>query len=189
MSYPPPSGGWQDPAWSGQQSSPPADPTLPVSGQPIPAQPTGGDPYAPANPYAGAPTSPYQDPYAGQKLAPGQPAPDPYAAGGYPQPVYPGYGYPPAPQTNGMAVASMVVSIMGVMGICGYGIGGIIGVVGAILGHVAKRQIRERGEAGEGMANAGIIMGWISTAIALIAAVAIIGLIIFAANQDASATY
>ena len=30
MSYPPPSGGWQDPSAPGPQSAPPADPTLPL---------------------------------------------------------------------------------------------------------------------------------------------------------------
>jgi hypothetical protein len=63
------------------------------------------------------------------------------------------------------------------MGLCFYGIGGLVlGPVGAILGHVSKRQIRERGQQGEGMATAGIIVGWISTALG---ALIIAGLVIF----------
>jgi hypothetical protein len=67
-----------------------------------------------------------------------------------------------------MAVASMVVSIVGIAGLCAYGLGGFLGAVGAILGHVARRQVRERGEGGDGMALAGIIVGWISVGLAVI---------------------
>ena len=108
---------------------------------------------------------------------------------GYPDPTYPPYGYPvmPAAQpTNGMAVASMVVSLVGVLGLCGYGLGGYLGIVGAILGHVSRKQIRQRGESGDGMALAGIITGWIATAIAVLATAAIVIFIVWMANQDPS---
>ncbi|MET8119342.1 DUF4190 domain-containing protein [Micromonospora sp. NPDC005189] len=169
---PPPSGGWHDPASSGQQFD---DPTLPVSSQPVPAQPTAAYPYAPNDPYAGgAPQIPVQ--------------PGPYAATpGYPPPVgYPGYGYPPAPKQNGLAIAAMVVSIIGALGLCGYGLGGYIGAIGAILGHVSRKQIRERGEGGEGFATAGIIVGWVATALAVLATIAIVIFIVWVANQDSS---
>lgn len=157
MSYPPPSGGWHDPS-SGPQSTPPADPTLPMSGGPIPAQPSPADPYA----------------------APGYPPP------GYPPPAYPTYGYQPSPPQNGLAVAAMIVSIVGALGLCGYGLGGYIGIVGAILGHMSRKQIRERGESGEGFATAGIIVGWISTAIAVLATIAMVVFFVWLANQDPS---
>ncbi|MGN9774479.1 DUF4190 domain-containing protein [Micromonospora sp. H33] len=172
MSYPPPSGGWQDPAWSGQQSTPPADPTLPVSGQPIPTQPTGGDPYAPTNPYAGAPG----DPYAGLKHASGQPAPDPYAAAGYPPPAYPGYGYAPQ-RTNSMAIVALVLSLVGIAS-C------ITAPIGAILGHVAQKQIRQTGEGGEGMAKAAIIVGWILTGLLVLLIAFYVVVIIFAIASE-----
>jgi hypothetical protein len=38
---------------------------------------------------------------------------------------------------------------------------GITAFIGAILGHVAKRQIRERNDGGAGLATAGVIAGWI----------------------------
>ncbi|GHJ56829.1 hypothetical protein Nm8I071_61360 [Nonomuraea sp. TT08I-71] len=175
MTYPPPPGGWHDPsAAAGPQSSPPADPTLPMAGNPIPAQPTSADPYAPADPYAGMKSG---DPYAAAG----------YPPGAYPPPAgYPGYGYPPAPKQNGLAIAAMVVSIIGALGLCGYGLGGYIGVVGAILGHVSRKQIRERGEGGEGFATAGIIVGWIATALAVLATIAIVIFIVWAANHDSS---
>ncbi|MDG4793563.1 DUF4190 domain-containing protein [Micromonospora sp. WMMD1082] len=161
MTQPPPSGGWPDPASTGQPSSPPVDPTLPVSPQPqVPAQPTGYDPYQPAaDPYAGVPA----DPGSPQAAAPYPPAGYPPAPpAGYP-PAPPGYGYPPPPgygypqqRTNSLAIVALVLSLIGV-GSC------ITAPIGAIMGHVAMRQIRETGEGGEGMAKAAIIVGWILT--------------------------
>jgi hypothetical protein len=81
-----------------------------------------------------------------------------------------------------MAIAAMVVSLVGVLGLCGYGLGGYIGIVGAILGHVSRRQIRDRGENGDGMALAGIIVGWIAAGIAVLATAAIIVIIILGVN-------
>ncbi|MEU6073006.1 DUF4190 domain-containing protein [Micromonospora sp. NPDC047074] len=170
MTYPPPSGGWNDPAWSGQQSSPPADPALPVSGQPIPTQPAGADPYAPADPYAVPDPYAVADPYAGMKQPPGQPV-------GYPPQAYPGYGYPPVQKTNGMAIAALVLALVGI-GSC------ITAPIGAILGHVAQKQIRETGEGGEGMAKAGIIVGWIVTGLYALVMICYVGAIIFAITQS-----
>jgi Domain of unknown function (DUF4190) len=129
-------------------------------------------------------TSPPQGYPAQSYPTSGQPAgyPDPYLPGGYPA-----YGYPPvpvAPPTNGLAVASMVVSIVGAVGLVCYGLGGYLGVVGAILGHVSRRQIRERGGNGDGMALAGIITGWIAAGLAVIATVIIIILIVAAVNDQ-----
>lgn len=68
-------------------------------------------------------------------------------------------------RTNGLAVASLVVSVVGLVACCG----SVSGIVGAILGHVARRRIRRTGEAGAGMALAGILVGWIGLAIFLLA--------------------
>lgn len=61
--------------------------------------------------------------------------------------------------TNGLAIASLVVSLVAPLTM------GMTGPVGAILGHVARRQIQERGEAGDGFALAGIIIGWVAFAV------------------------
>lgn len=90
--------------------------------------------------------------------------------------AYAGYGVPATgpyvvyqqPKTNGMAVASMVVSIVGAVLLTCYGVGGLLGVVGAVLGHVARRQIRERSDGGDGMAIAGIVVGWVAFGLAII---------------------
>ena len=138
MSYPQqPGGGWQ------QDQSWPADPYN---------QPASGQPASPAGYPAGYNEYGYQQPAYGV-----QPA------------SYPAYGYgtpgvvmpvAAAPSTNGMAIASLVCSLAG-LATCG-----LTSIVGAILGHVARRQIRERGEGGDGLALAGIISGWIIFALA-----------------------
>lgn len=89
--------------------------------------------------------------------------------------AYPPYGYrmaaPPRPRTlNGLALASIVISIHG------FGLPGL-GVVGAILGHVAHAQIRERDEDGHGLATGGIVIGWGTTGLYVLAALAVVILI------------
>jgi uncharacterized membrane protein len=53
--------------------------------------------------------------------------------------------------TNGLAIASMVLGIVWV-----WWIGSILAL---IFGFVARRQIRERGQKGDGMAITGIVLG------------------------------
>jgi hypothetical protein len=74
-----------------------------------------------------------------------------------------------------MAIAALVCSLAG-FATC------LSAPVGAILGHVARKQIRERGQQGDGMALAGIIVGWILTGLM----VAFCGIGIVAAIADSS---
>lgn len=129
---------------------------------PIPASPQPG--------YVGqAPQSPPMPfPQAQQTMqAPqvGQPGVMPYGQ----QPYQGGYQAPPQtvynqqfiqkPPTNGLAVASMVVSIVSLF------IFGFLSPVGAIMGHVALGQISRENTGGRGLAIAGVIIGWIGTAL------------------------
>jgi hypothetical protein len=67
---------------------------------------------------------------------------------------YPGYpGYPIQRPTNGFAIASLVLGIIWI-----YWIGSILAL---IFGYIARKQIRERGEGGGGLAIAGIVLGWV----------------------------
>ncbi len=76
----------------------------------------------------------------------------------YPPPPYAPSGYPTTPATNGLAVAAL---ILGIVGWLPCGVGSLIAVV---LGFIARNQIREaRGrQAGEGLALAGIILGFLA---------------------------
>jgi hypothetical protein len=77
--------------------------------------------------------------------------------------------YPARPTTNGLSVAALVLSITGTVLLCVTWVGGVVGIPGAVLGHKARRQIRASGQAGDRMATAGIIIGWISGALGALA--------------------
>ena len=84
-----------------------------------------------------------------------------YGAPGYSQP-YPAGGfspYPAAPKNNGLAIASLVCSIVG---FCWIG-----ALLGIIFGFVARGQIKKSGgtQQGSGLAVAGIIVGFVFTAL------------------------
>lgn len=93
---------------------------------------------------------------------PGPPENYPPPSGGYSPPPPPGGGYPsgypgayPAPPglgTNGMAIASLVCSLLG--WICGLG-----PILGVAFGFIALNQIKQSGQGGRGLALAGIIIG------------------------------
>jgi Domain of unknown function (DUF4190) len=141
------------------------------------------DPYGqpPQDPYAPQPPTPPTNPYA-QTPPPSSspPSTPPYGQPQYPaqQPVSP-YGYAQAqPQQNSMALVSMILSLVGI-------VSWITAPVGAILGHIALKQIRQTGESGEGMAKAGIIVGWIITGIGVLCCVGYIAL--FAAGIGSGA--
>ena len=86
-----------------------------------------------------------------------------HGPGGQVPPPY-GYGYPPPRRTNGLAIASMVLGIVWL-----YWLGSVLALV---FGYIARRQIRERGESGDGMAIAGIVLGWVGIGLAVLAVVA-----------------
>ncbi len=112
------------------------------------------------------PPPPPEEPGAGS-LWPAQPPPPLYQYQ---------YGPPPRP-TNGLAVASMVLGILWI-----YWIGSVLALV---FGYIARAQIRQRNEAGDGMAIAGIVLGWIGVGV-LVAA--LIALVVFAAAREDAGT-
>ena len=171
---------WGSPPDDGSEPTPPAaEPTQPYGtyqpyGQPQPPYGEQQPPYGQAQPPYGQAQPPYgqpQPPY-GQPQAP------------YGQPPY-GYGYQ-SPTTNGMAIASLVVSVLSIFGICLCGPLGLAGAVGAILGHVARRQIKTRGENGGGLALAGIIVGWIVFGLTLALGVVLVAVLSSGGSWDYS---
>lgn len=109
--------------------------------------PTGGppDPYQQPQPYG----QPGYDPYAAQASG----APMPYKQPEYGAPGYPPVGYPAyqaVPTTNTMAILSLVFAF-------------IFSPLAIVFGHIAKKQIRETGEQGDGIALAGLIIGYLAT--------------------------
>jgi anti-sigma factor RsiW len=83
-----------------------------------------------------------------------------------PVPYRPGVSPAVVPRTNQMAVASLVC------GLCQVFFWFVAGVPAIVFGHVARRQIRQTGEGGSGMATAGLIMGYVGVLVPLIALIA-----------------
>lgn len=109
-----------------------------------------------------------QDPEGQQPYGYGQPD---YGQQQMPYGQVPGYGYGPpgtpygpAMGNNGLAIASMVIGIVGLI-TCGLLIGPILAVV---FGHVSLNQINRTGQNGRGMAIAGTVLGWVGIAIAVV---------------------
>ncbi|MDO3650808.1 DUF4190 domain-containing protein [Nocardia mangyaensis] len=167
---------------SGAPGSVPQYPTAPPS-QPSQPQPP-SYPSAPQYPQQSAPppSQPqypnYQQPQAAAPQYPQQPG-----YGGYPQAGgYQPYGAYPQPQgTNGLAIASLVTSLIG-MCTC---IGSIVGIV---LGVMALNQLKERGGEGRGMALAGIWIGAITLVLGLLYVVFVM-VLGFAGGWESTSTY
>jgi hypothetical protein len=66
---------------------------------------------------------------------------------------HPGYyGYPPPRQTNTMAILALVLAFA-------------VAPAGIVLGVLARKQIRQTGEDGWGLATAGLVLGAVFTAV------------------------
>jgi hypothetical protein len=142
-----------------------------------PPAPGNPDPYGQQNNPYGQQPDPY-NPYAAPgSPAPGSPAPQ-YGQppSPYGQPPQAPYGYAPAaPATNTMAILSLVFAF-------------VFAPLAIVFGHMAKKQIRERGEGGEGLATAGLVLGYIFTGLTVVIC-CIYGIVIIAAVNDSSTTY
>lgn len=132
--------------------------------------------------------NPSEFPTAETPRPPVSPAP-PVTAGPFPPSYAP--AYPPSPYTyaqsyqtpaqnvnvqvmqatrpplNGMAVASMILGIVGAL--LGYCLFAIPCVLAVVLGHVALVQVKRTGDRGYGMAVTGLILGY--AALGILAAI------------------
>ena len=88
-------------------------------------------------------------PAPGMQLATTQPA--------APVPTGPPPAYAYGPRTNSLAIASLVTGILSWV-LCPF----LAAVLAIIFGHVARSQIKQTGEAGGGMAIAGLVLGYIN---------------------------
>lgn len=93
---------------------------------------------------------------AGQQAAPSTAVPH--------TPGLPGYA-PTSTQTNNLAVISLVTAILSFFAHIIPGVGGLtVALIAVITGFMARNQIKQTGEQGMWMANAGIIIGIIHLA-------------------------
>lgn len=164
-----------EPDWSGQAISP-------ATGYGSEAYGSGYGP--PPGPGYGPTVGPGYPPPAGSGHGP------PPAPPGYLPPVDPLYGYPPAgppygylpvQRTNGLAVASLVCSLVW--------LGGLGSILGIVFGIVARSQIRkaEGNVQGNGLALAGIIIGVVGL-VAMILFVVLVAVVVNHCDQSGNCT-
>ena len=94
-------------------------------------------------------------------------------------------GYQAQPPTNTKATISLISGtlglVLGLLSFCVVGACSLVftvtgAIMGLILGYQARREITESGgtESGEGLATAGIVLGWINAGISLLLVVFLI---------------
>lgn len=71
-------------------------------------------------------------------------------------------------QTNGLAIAALVC------GVCQVFLWFLAAIPAVVLGHMARKQIRQTGEQGDGMALAGMILGYIGLALTVLFVILIV---------------
>ena len=150
--------GPQDPGQRDSTAEPPAHGPVPYP--PPPAT------FAPPPPYTSPP--PTYTPPATYAPTPGYAAPPPPA--GYSPPPPAGYAQPqPVRPTNTLAIVALVLAF-------------VVPVGGVICGHMARKQIKETGEDGSGMATAALIIGYVYTALAVLALCAAAAIVLATRN-------
>ena len=181
-----PAGWYQDPSgdasklryWDGVQWT---DQLQDRFAQEAPIQPTSGtvaeQPYQPSQPtYGAVPAQPYQPvqpTYPVVQNQPYQQMPPQYQQGNYQQPT-PGYGVPqqPAKPSNGKAVASLIIGIVGIP----------LNILMALLGHVCGitaiiLALNARKAGSKGIATAALVIAIICEVLAVVNS--ILGVLIY----------
>lgn len=79
--------------------------------------------------------------------------------------------YSPASTTNTMAIVALVGSL-------------VFAPLGIIFGHIARGQIRRTGEGGAGLALAGLIIGYVSVALAILALIFVVAFGAFVVSHE-----
>lgn len=95
--------------------------------------------------------------------------------------VPPGGNAPTGPLPSGMAVASLILGVLGILSAF-FLIGGLLGLIALILGLVALGKIKRGLAGGRGMAIAGIVTGVIALLLSIVVVVSVGAF--FAENKD-----
>jgi hypothetical protein len=122
------------------------------------------DPYQQQDPHQQY-QQPYQQPQSPYPYQQQQPFPQ-----SYPPPMT------SSGQTNVMAILSLVFAF-------------VFWPLAIVFGHIAKKQIRERGEEGGGLATAGLVLGYIFGGIALVVCAFWVIAVVLLANHGTTTTY
>ncbi|MET3974295.1 DUF4190 domain-containing protein [Cellulosimicrobium sp. 4261] len=151
----------QPPGPGAHDGTPPQDGSQAPYGSSVPGGPQHPGPQGPDQGYPGQqqPGQPY--PGQSQQAYPGQQYPgQQYPGQQYPGQQYPAGAYAPPPYypKNNLAIWSLVLSIAAFVLSCGF----FTGIPAVIVGNAAKRAVAEGQADNDGMATAGIILGWVA---------------------------
>jgi hypothetical protein len=91
-----------------------------------------------------------------------------------PLPAWPPAAYQQPTGTNSMAIASLV------LGVAEFFTVGLTAIPAVICGHVARRQMRETAERGEGLATGGLVLGYMAI---IFWSVILAGLLVFSVSH------
>jgi hypothetical protein len=160
----------------------PYDPPKPSTPEPG-SGPVPGQGPAPAPDQAGPP-SPYQQPYEQPYQQPylQQPAPGPayqpgseyqqgsvYQPGPYQPQAGSPYGYSAPPEKNALGVWSLVLGVLSVVMLFSCLVGFLAAIPAVITGHLSRKAQREGLADNGGLALAGIITGWVTIGLTILA--------------------
>ncbi len=133
-----------------------------------------------------APGPDFGYPGYGAQPPPGQPISAPYGSAAPPYTAYapayaPTYGQSASvPPTSGFAIASLICSI-----VSWFLVPFIGGVLAVIFGHIARQEIRrsQGWKRGNGLALAGLVIGYIHIAVALVVGIVFLWLVLALASE------
>ena len=77
-----------------------------------------------------------------------------------------------------MAVASFILGLLGLVGLCAYGFGVVLSILAVVLGHMSRAQIRRNADDGDGLAVAGLVLGYVAIGIIAVGLLLIVGVFI-----------
>jgi hypothetical protein len=163
-----------------QAPAQPAQPQYQQPPQPAPAQPAQPQYQQPPQqqaypqPQQPAPMQPAQPQYQQPQQQAYQPVPQQAYQPGAPAPGYAPAGYPAVPQVKKKDETLALVSILLAAGAWILQFHIFMAVPAVICGHMARKKIKQDPEkfGGDGMAKAGVIIGWINIAIWVLAILA-----------------
>lgn len=85
---------------------------------------------------------------------------------------------PTSTKLNGLALAGLIVSIVGLVLFFTGWLGALIGVVGLILSIIGRRQIAARGDRGRGLATGGIIVGIVAIVLGIVYTIVLVAVLL-----------
>jgi hypothetical protein len=97
----------------------------------------------------------------------------------YPAQQYPGQPY--TAKTNALAISSLIAGVVSWVALPL-----VAGIVAVVLGHIARGQIRRRGEDGNGLAIGGLVLGYLNIVFCVLAVLALMALFLASADTQPS---